>query len=129
MGQRKECPRCTNTPLYFLAAREFTPADQKEYERFAALCAQQGMRGREKFTGPTVVECWFWFGIPRSRMKTLKEGDYHTQRPDVDNCKKSILDACNLLVWGDDCIIVDIIGRKRWTTGVPRTEVTISEAI
>ena len=56
----------------------------------------------------------------------LKEGDWHTQRPDTDNCVKSTWDAMNSLVFEDDCIVVQMLAEKRWTTGVPRTEVLIS---
>lgn len=126
MGQRDACPHCGNKGLYFVANTSYTPKEQKEYERFGALCAQQAMRGHEKFVGATKVECRFWFEIPKSRLKKLKDGDWHCQRPDADNCKKSVLDFCNGIVWVDDCIISQIAATKQWTTGMPRTEVTIS---
>jgi len=127
MGQRKECPHCGNQKtLYFSHSSEYSPKDQKEYERFVALCAQQGMRGRDKFVGPTRIECRFWLGIPKSREKKLKDGDWHTQKPDTDNCVKSIWDGCNQVCFADDCIVVEMQAEKRWTSGAPRTEVTIS---
>lgn len=125
MGQHDFCPKCGNPQLYFVNNIPFTPAEQKEYERFASLCAQQGMRGREKFVGPTRVECKFLFGIPKSRERKLRDGEWHTQRPDTDNCVKSIWDAMNKICFGDDCVVVQMMAEKRWTTGVPRTEVTI----
>jgi Holliday junction resolvase RusA-like endonuclease len=127
VGQRSECPNCGNKDLYFMYSHEYTDKDQREYERFAAMCAQQGMTNCTcgKFVGAVSVHCDFWFGIPKSRLKKLKDGDWHLQRPDVDNCKKSVLDACNLLVWADDCTIAQISATKRWTTGTPRTEVRV----
>jgi Holliday junction resolvase RusA-like endonuclease len=125
MGQRKECPHCMNTKLYFSHSSEYTPADQRAYEQFAGMCAVQGMRGREKFSGPTEMRCVFWFGIPKSRAKKLKDGDWHTQRPDTDNCIKST-DAFLSICFADDCIISKVSGEKRWTSGAPRTEVFIS---
>jgi Holliday junction resolvase RusA-like endonuclease len=125
MGQRNHCQKCGNKNLYFVANVPYTPAEQKEYEKFAAMCAQQGMQGQDKFVGAVSVHCDFWFEIPKSRLKKLKDGDWHLQRPDVDNCKKSVLDACNLLVWADDCTIAQISATKRWTTGMPRTEVRV----
>jgi len=126
MGQRKECPYCMNRQLYFSHSSEYSPKEQKECEQFIALCAQQGMRGRKKFEGPTRIECRFWFGIPKSRIKKLKDGDWHTQRPDTDNCVKSVWDAMNQVCFADDCVVVQMAAEKRWTTGIPRTEVTIS---
>jgi Holliday junction resolvase RusA-like endonuclease len=111
--------------MVFLFSNEYTPAEQKEYERFAAMCAQQGMRGHDRFTGPTEMHCTFWFGIPKSREKKLRDGAWHTQRPDTDNCLKST-DAFLSICFADDCIIARVSGEKRWTTGTPRTEVTIS---
>jgi len=150
MGHHEVCPQCSGKSLYFVSNVPYAPSEQKEYERFAALCAQQGMsrfRGSVlpeglnpnadlnkpghsdlpgKFSGPTRVECRFYFGIPKSREKKLKEGDWHTQRPDTDNCVKSVWDAMNKICFADDCMVVQMVAEKRWTTGVPRTEVSIS---
>lgn len=125
-GARSECPTCSNKGLFFVANMSYSDSDQAEYERFAALCAQQGMRGRDKFSGPTRVECRFWLGIPASRVKKLKDGDWHTQRPDTDNCVKSVWDAMNKVCFADDCVVVSMTAEKRWTSGIPRTEVVIS---
>jgi Holliday junction resolvase RusA-like endonuclease len=127
MGQRKVCQYCENTQLYFSHSNEYTPKEQKEAESFIALCAAQAMRGREKFTGPSRIECVFYFGIPKSREKKLKDNDWHTQRPDTDNCVKTLWDsvACGICM-ADDCVVVQMMAEKRWTTGVPRTVVTIS---
>lgn len=83
VGQRKECPYCQNRRLEFVRADESTPKEQREYEKFAAMCALQGMKGRNKFSGPVKVHCVFLFGIPKSRERKLQEGAYHTQRPDL----------------------------------------------
>ena len=126
MGQRDVCPICKGKSLYFVSNTSYTPSEQREYERFSALCAQQGMKGRDKFSGPTQVECRFWFGIPKSRERKLKDGDWHTQRPDADNCVKSVWDAMNQVCFADDCVVVKMSATKQWTSGCPRTEVIIS---
>jgi Holliday junction resolvase RusA-like endonuclease len=124
VGQRSECPHCGNKDLYFMYSHEYTDKDQREYERFAAMCAQQGMQGHEKFVGPVWMHCDFYFEIPKSRIKKLKDGDWHTQRPDTDNCLKST-DAFMGLCFADDAIVSKVSGEKHWTTGAPRTEVRI----
>jgi Holliday junction resolvase RusA-like endonuclease len=125
-GQRSECPYCQNKKLCFLFSNEYTPAEQREYENFASLCAAQAMNGKEKFTGATRVECRFFFPIPQSRVKKLKDGEWHTQRPDTDNCVKSAWDAMNKICFTDDCVVVQMAAEKKWTAGMPRTEVFIS---
>lgn len=48
------------------------------------------------------------------------------QRRDVDNMMKLILDGLNGVAWVDDTQVLDIVGRKRFTTrDEARTEVTI----
>lgn len=124
-GQRSECPYCQNKKLCFLFSNEYTPAEQKEYERFVAMCAQQGMQGRNKFVGACGLWLKFCFAIPESRKKKLKEGDWHPQRPDRDNSEKSIMDGCNGVVWADDCVVCLGMQACVWTEGVPRTEATV----
>jgi Holliday junction resolvase RusA-like endonuclease len=126
-GHHDKCPHCGNNNLYFVINKPFMDTDQGQYERFASLCATQAMQGKPKFVGPTKVECKFWFSIPKSREKKLKDGSWHCQRPDTDNLVKSIWDsACCGICTADDCIIAQMIAEKRWTSGIPRTEVTIS---
>ena len=106
-------------------SHEYTDKDQREYERFAAMCAQQGMQGHEKFVGPCALYLKFYFEVPKSRARKIQEGDWHPQRPDRDNCEKSIMDACNGIVWADDCTVCFGQQECRWTFLVPRTEVRV----
>jgi Endodeoxyribonuclease RusA len=143
-GDREYCPKCSHAgPYLFVNNIPFTPKEQKEYERLAAMCASQGMRnaspmGKDRFhdsittdaarlKGPLLVHCDFYFEIPQSRKKSLREGDWHTQRPDLDNCYKSVLDCANQILWADDCVVTAMTAAKRWTKGMPRVEVKVSE--
>ena len=72
-------------------SHEYTDKDQREYERFAAMCAQQGMQGHEKFVGPCALYLKFYFEVPKSRARKIQEGDWHPQRPDRDNCEIALL--------------------------------------
>lgn len=120
------CRYCGGTKLEFVA-NVSTPGKKSEtYESFVALCAKEAMGDEQiRFEGPVSIDCRFYFEIPVSRRKQLQENDWHLQRPDVDNCKKSVLDSCNGLVFQDDCIVCKISAEKRWTTGQPRAEITI----
>jgi Holliday junction resolvase RusA-like endonuclease len=96
------------------------------YEGLVGLAAQEALRG-DQFVGPTRVELTAWFQIPKTRAKKLAEGDWHTQRPDTDNIEKSVLDGLNGIAWADDSLVCSIEAVKRWTTGIARVEVTISD--
>ena len=49
------------------------------------------------------------------RPKSLpKRVEYHTKRPDIDNCTKAILDALNGLLYRDDSQIVKLTATKRY---------------
>ena len=112
--------------MAFITNVDSTPKETVNYENLVKLCASQALE-EYQFTGAIKVSSVFYFQIPVSRAKKLKEGDWHCQRPDVDNCKKSVLDGCNKVAWADDCLICRIEAEKRWTTGVARAEVTIEE--
>ncbi len=118
------CRYCGGKTLEFVA-NVSTPGKKSEtYESFVALCAREaGANGGS--TEPVVLKADFYFQIPASRKKKLKEGIAHSQRPDLDNCLKSIKDGCNQVVWHDDCCVAEIHARKLWTHGEPRAEITI----
>ena len=127
-GQRQGCPKCGGT-LTFLTNIGYDPAENAMYKNLAALFARQAMTEQkvDMFTGGALgVECDFYFLIPPSRKK-LREGEWHCQRPDVDNLKKMALDALIKLIYADDCIIATIKATKRWTKNNPRAEITIYE--
>ena len=58
------------------------------------------------------VEVHLFFHIPKP--KTVRR-EFPCVRPDVDNYSKSILDAITLAgIWTDDCLVTDLISRKRY---------------
>jgi len=149
-GERSDCPQCGHQgPFLHVTSREFSPKDQREYERFVGSCAKQALlgvspatissgdrgkggsgsaegSGSSHFSGPIEISVKFYFAIPETRKKKLAEDDYHCQKPDLDNCIKSVMDALNQLAWSDDSTVVRISASKHWTSGCPRAEVTIS---
>jgi Holliday junction resolvase RusA-like endonuclease len=125
MGQRA-CPACGGWKTQFLKNVVSTPMRTVNYEGLVGLAAQEALRG-DQFVGPTRVELTAWFQIPKTRAKKLAEGDWHTQRPDTDNIEKSVLDGLNGIAWADDSLVCSIEAVKRWTTGIARVEVTISD--
>ena len=56
--------------------------------------------------------------------KKLHPADPHTQRPDLDNCIKSILDGGNGVLYSDDDVVVELVARKMWAAE-GKTEVIV----
>ena len=79
---------------------------------------------------PIEVIVNIYMAVPKSVSKKKKDHmilhERPTKIPDLDNCCKSIWDACKGLIFGDDCHIVDQASHKFWSEE-DRVEVTIRE--
>lgn len=67
--------------------------------------------------GPVRLNLTAVFEIPKSRAKgkrALRDGEWHAQRPDLDNIEKAIKDGLNRIAWADDCQVADVVKRKFW---------------
>jgi Holliday junction resolvase RusA-like endonuclease len=90
----------------------------KSAVRGLARCEYRGPPSRCAFR----LKIEFVFARPRSHFGTGRNADvlkrtareHHTQKPDLDNCEKAILDALNGVIWRDDAQIVDLHTTKRW---------------
>ena len=65
------------------------------------------------------VSMVFLFERPKSN-KT----QWHTQRPDLDNLAKAVLDALHGIIYVDDASVISLIARKEW--GAPGVVVEVS---
>ena len=115
----KQRPRATRQGVIF------TPAATVSFERQVAQIAAQHFP--EPITGPVKVAIWATFEPAQSWSKR-KVAEHlnrpHTQRPDLDNCAKAILDALNRIAWADDGQVAEIHVRKVWGPSA-RTVVTV----
>lgn len=72
-----------------------------------------------------------YFEVPKSESKKKREAKllfgFPTKIPDLDNCTKSVMDACKKVIFPDDAQIVSQTARKFWASE-PSVEVTIREA-
>src|SRR5882672_7781920 len=77
--------------------RQYTPPETILYENMVAICCREAMNGtsKERSSSPVRLAARFYFPIARTNAKRLGEGQSHTQRPDLDNCIKSIKDGLN----------------------------------
>lgn len=77
-----------------------------DYKRFIEMYALS-----KKITLGNTFRADFYLPIPKSRIKKLKHGDYHQQKPDLDNMIKGLLDALKK----DDSDVSTIVCNKYWT--------------
>lgn len=110
----------------------FTPAKTVAWQQLVAAAAIDALGGGHLAPSirPWRVEFWVYAQIPASWPKAKRaralEGQEHPGKPDLDNVAKSILDACNGLVYVDDSQVIRISGSKGYDA-VPRVEVYMHE--
>lgn len=79
--------------------------------RYQAFCDE--VRMRKVRLPESGLEVSFILPMPKSWSKKKREemnGVPHKQKPDLDNCLKSLMDA----VYGEDCGVWEITARKLW---------------
>ena len=106
----------------------FTPDRTVNFEGKLALAAQQAMSGRPPAEGPVAVTLEVLLPIAVSWSKKKREDAVAgrlrpTGRPDLDNFAK-MLDALNMVVWGDDSQIVELVVFKRYSDA-PQLAITV----
>ena len=108
--------------------RAYTPGKTESFERSVGTIARQHFP--QPFTGPVRVTIFAVFkpALSWSKRKTAAAlGRPHTQRPDLDNIEKAILDGLNRIAFADDAQVAEVIKRKTWGA-IPNTAVIV-EAI
>lgn len=84
----------------------YTPKKTADYEKLIAF--EWKRRYKDLVLKSAVkLDLLFCFKKAKSCKKTL-----HTQRPDIDNLLKSILDGLNKIAFVDDCQVVELNSKK-----------------
>ncbi len=89
----------------------YTPARTREATERVAWAARAAMAGRPPTTEPVVVSLRFY-------CKTRR-------RPDVDNLTKLVFDACNRIIFADDCQVAELHCWRTLADPNPRTEILV----
>ena len=113
----------------------YDPERSKNYKKLVRFWVTKELRnidGFKPFDKAVCVDLTFYLGIPVSwskqkRMLAAQDEIRPTGRPDVDNLVKSVTDAVLGLLWVDDSIITDLTARKRYTDGLARVEIRVTE--
>jgi len=84
----------------------YTPKKTADYEK---LIAYEWKRRYKDLIlkGAVKLDLLFCFKKAKTCKKTL-----HTQRPDIDNLEKAILDGLNKTAFVDDCQVVELNSKK-----------------
>lgn len=95
----KQRPRLSKFSVY-------TPKKTKTFENLIAYEWKNKYKGLI-LKGAVKLDLVFVFKKAKTCKKTL-----HTQRPDIDNLLKSILDGLNKVAFIDDCQVVELNSKK-----------------
>ena len=96
-------------------ARVYDPKENVSFERSLGMIAlphfQVPLEGpvRLSFVA-TVAPSKSW---PKKKLAATV-GQYHTQKPDLDNIEKAIKDGLNRIAWADDSQVAEVRKRKVW---------------
>ena len=109
----KQRPRLSKFTVY-------TPKKTADYEK---LIAYEWKRRYKDLIlkGAVKLDLVFVFKKAKTCKKTL-----HTQRPDIDNLQKSILDGLNKVAFVDDCQVVELNSKKVFSD-VDKIVITVTE--
>lgn len=108
----------------------YDPKESKDYKRYVAMIAKQHAPNN-LLEGALGVKLKIYRQIPKSTTKKDRElYNAGIKRPtvksDIDNYTKSILDACNGIIYKDDSQIVGLWAEKYYSDE-PRAEIEITE--
>ena len=114
---------------YVIQGHAFTPANTRNWEKYAAQCAQAAMVGHKVLEGPIQITLIAMLPIadswPHWKRQAALEGIIRpTSTPDLDNLEKAAKDALNKIVWLDDGQVVSSAKEKRYNE-TPGVVVTI----
>lgn len=97
------------------SGRAYTPSETVSFERNVGLIAARHFP--QPIEGPVRVIIRAYFAMPQSWSKKKRAemlDKPHTQRPDIDNLQKSVLDGLNRIAFADDAQIAELTATKYW---------------
>lgn len=108
--------------------KTYDPPESARYKKHVAQVAERYAL-EELIDSPIKLTIDAYIEIPKSytkkKRKQIEDGELlHIKKPDIDNMLKSITDGITGVLWTDDNLIVELIGRKHYSEN-PRAEIII----
>lgn len=108
--------------------KTYDPPESARYKKHVAQVAERYAL-EELIDSPIKLTVDAYIEIPKSytkkKRKQIEDGELlHIKKPDIDNMLKSITDGITGVLWTDDNLIVELIGRKHYSEN-PRAEIII----
>ena len=97
----------------------YTPSKRIQVWKEYIAVALMDKIPEKPWEGPISVSMSFYMQRPKRMLKKMSpDGElWHTQKPDIDNLEKAVLDVCTTQgVWVDDCQVCYTSIRKYWMT-------------
>lgn len=109
-------PFAKQRPRYSrVSGTAFTPKETVSFERHVGTIANTVFPA--PLEGPVKVTIYAVFEPAKSWSKKKRAahmGQYHTQKPDLDNIEKAVLDGLNRIAFKDDSQVACTFKRKVW---------------
>lgn len=101
---------------------------QAHKKLYYKMMIEKGHAGAPLFTKPLLLDIHFYFKAPKLILTKRNNIEMlpMSNKPDLDNCTKLVLDCCKGIVFVDDCLITTIKAEKTYGV-VPRTEFDLWE--
>lgn len=109
-------------PRVTKSGRAYTPTKTRDWERMASKVISLEWRGLPVIDRPITLGVTAIYPRPKSRPKQVQPEWWKTGlriwrpcRPDLDNVVKAAMDATEKSgVLADDCLVVELFGKKLW---------------
>lgn len=126
LGQPIPKARARTVTLRIGKSRTYDPQDSEKTAMQWKLKTQANCLPLQ---GPLIIQLDFYIkpcdSTSKSELNAKLNGFIeHTQKPDLDNLEKFILDCANGILYNDDSQIISIKSSKQWSEN-PRTEIKI----
>lgn len=121
-------PQGKGRPRFTKTGRTYTPDKTVAFERSVRQAWKLSTCPAKTLAGALKAEIDAYFAVPKSTSRkkaAMMYGKPQVFKPDADNIGKAVLDALNGYAYHDDSCVACLVVRKRYTDGVPRTEVRI----
>lgn len=102
----------------FANGHAYTPDTAKDWKAAVVAAYVKSVGVNEPTKLPVALRLEFYFQLPKSKLAAYGRGElsgYHSQRPDLDNLEKAVMDALtDAGAWADDCQVVSKKSVKVW---------------